>query len=153
VSTSTDAYIFCGILLDEEDELPWGEQYFEDNSEVKADDYVMPEDEQEWWLSLHDMRWESDEHYTQWHKRKSEFLNGSPVPFRAINYCSDSHPMIALAIPSTVRLAERGDPTIIEPGHLDLEEGELKHFIENIKKHKIAKSIQPRWYLASHWGK
>jgi hypothetical protein len=148
VSTSTDAYIFYGILLDEEDKLPWGCQ---DDEESEVDRDVMPEDHQEWWLSMHDIRWEEDESYTDWHKRKTEFLAENTIPFEEINYCSESCPMIALAIPSTVRVAERGDPTVIEPQFMTYGEEELNLFVENIRKHKIAKNIQPRWYLASYW--
>ncbi len=142
MGTSTDAYIFYGILLDEEQEIPWGGRGGSEG----------PEDVEEWWLELHGIKRDDLEHWNDWRERANKHLAHNPLPFEEVNYCSLESPMIALAVPSTVIKATRGDPTTIEQWDFVCSAGELLHFAANIKKLGIAEMPAPRWYLSSYWG-
>jgi len=143
MGTSTNANIFYGILLDEEQELPWG---------LSSDEEDKPEDVEEWWLNLHGIKRDDLEQWNDWRERVNKHLAHNPIPFEEVNYCSEEYPMIALAVPRTVITATRGDPTTIEQWDFVCSAGELLHFAANIKKLGIVEMPTPRWYLSSYWG-
>lgn len=141
---STDAILFFGIALPEEDfKLPWDSE-----DEDNYDDF------EDWLLKQYDiLRPENlsecgrDDYY----ERKSAFLK-SEAPAELVHHCSDSYTMYALAIPGTVTKAYRGSVEAVTM-YIPSKE-QIDAFIRFLEKYGIPHSGERDfgWKLVSYWG-
>lgn len=155
MSTSTDGIICCGILLGEDVEFPWEEEY--------------DGDEEEWWyheiclyekpFEIYDAAWKELPGITP--ERKQEywdhwfaFKEAHPLPITLVNYCHIDAPMYILAVPASTKRCSRGYPQEFEPTELVVTEQE-KNFLLNFCRKYLKEEIQItkiKWYLCSYWG-
>jgi len=84
------------------------------------------------------------------HKR--EFEKEHPLPITLINYCGGNHPLYIIALPETVRIANRGYPETFDPQELTVSMSEKAILIGFCKVHNIEFDSEPQWYLSSYWG-
>ena len=151
MSVSTDGLLFYGWLFEEGAEFPW-------------EDY----EEEEWWKQvagykkLHDLYDLYDrrgvfrpgvtpEMVTAEYEHQREWDKANPLPFKVVNYCSDSCPIYALAV-GEVLTAARGYPIALVPSDLVVDEMVIVKVREVCRAHGVNLDGEPKWYLASYWG-
>ena len=107
---STHGYLFYGIVFEEGAELPW-------------------DDLDDWWLARTGFKptfypfTEAGEfkegvegrQVDEYFQELQDWRDAHPCPITLINYCSNEVPMWAIAIPESLQVALRGDPTIVNP--------------------------------------
>lgn len=75
------------------------------------------------------------------------------APAELIRHCSGDYPMYFLAVPGTKKLARRGYPEAIDPGHMEVPAEKVSAFLEWCTKHGIEVPEEgPHWHLFSDWG-
>lgn len=156
MGVSTDGQICYGILLEEDQELPWDSGQWDGNIE-------------EWWLyaiqgyknpfELYTAKGNyiglkpSEEKINQYYAAQREFKKQCPaLPVEPINCCSCDFPIYILAIPSSCRSASRGYPEAFKPRDLDVsdDEDEIHALLAFCEEHGID-GDGPRWWLSSFW--
>lgn len=155
MGVSTNAQICYGIMLDEDAELPWDEDF---------------DDEYDWWLIevlgfkrsfemftpagdwIGGKRW-SEEKIKQYDEEMRDFEKSNPaLPITLVNYCSDDYSMYIIAIPETCNSARRGYPEKINPSSLVVTDEQKCKLIKFCETHGIDFEDEPQWYLSSYWG-
>lgn len=144
MGVSTDGQISYGLLLTEDQELPWDEEPYEGDIE-------------EWWCYevLGFTPSTSDEEIEVIIEEEEAFIkrNGK-IPISLVNACSGDYPTWIIAIPESILTASRGFPQIFNPMTL-AENAPLKWngILTNFCKHHGVKYTGvPQWYLSSYWG-
>ena len=154
MTVSTDGQICYGVLFDEGYEFPWEEE---------CSDGI-----EDWWCSickyeppfeLYDARGEyidgrrlSDERIHKYHANRRVFIERHPLPVSLVNVCSSDYPIWILAIPSTVRCANRGYPKTFEPSVLVVSEDKVDILLRFCEEHGLEYTGEPQWWLSSCWG-
>ena len=150
MGVSTDGQICYGIAFEEDFAFPWG-----DNLE-------------EWWTyKVHGFKhslelFDADGSYLNGRKptaaeteryygERRAFNATIPLPVQLVNYCSGDYPMYALAVPSTVLTASRGNPTVFEPSALTVTRSEKDALLKFLADHNIEAPSEPAWLLTSLW--
>ena len=157
-SIATIGQICYGILLDEEIELPWNDEKYDDGIsdwwlytvkgyespfEMFDDDGEYIGGEDRW--PIHKVR-----HYFE-HFRL--FSRENPIPVELINVCSHDFPIYIIALTDTRLVARRGTPTPFDPAKLEtVSLGQKEALIKFCDDYEIEYDGEPRWYLSSHWG-
>lgn len=156
MGTSTNGQICYGIVIgeDEDQELPWNDEKYEGDID-------------EWWLieacgykpsvELYDDagnylngREPTKEETSRYFEERREFEKAHPLPVVLVNYCSGDYPMYAIATPSSVITANRGNPTLFVPSLLDVAREEAEALQRFCAEHGIEGT--PQWMLTSYWG-
>lgn len=152
MGTSTNGQICYGVAFEEGFEFPWGDGEIED-----------------WWAyTVHGFKhsfelFDGDGNYlngskpskddvSRYFEERRAFDAAHQLPVELVNYCSGDYPMYALAIPSTVRKASRGNPTVIDPTTLAVSATEHEALLKFMADHAIEASDSPAWLLTSYWG-
>lgn len=157
MSTSTDGQICYGILFPEDYEFPWSTNEYEDDIDNwwrDVNGYVNPVE------SPFDDEGEYKPGYSQNDPRIHEYFKGpdawdkvNPLPVELVNYQSDECPAYILAVPSTVKIANRGYPVAFGPGIELVVSGEDRQaLIDFCSKYGLEVDAPPSWYLSSYWG-
>lgn len=158
MSTTTDGQICFGIAFEEEFEFPWKAEQFDGDIE-------------DWWrfTNLYKEPFEiyddndpsgyaggvkpSEEKILEYYTHRREWLKANQLPVVEVNYCSCDYPIYMLAVPSSVKNANRGNPLVFKPEELQVtpkEQLDLMTFCINYEI-EIGDS-NPEWYLSSYWG-
>ena len=154
MSTSTDAILFFGVLLDEDQELPW-----EDSDDEFGGWFIRNETA---WKPAKECYDENGEHLpgvteedvTQYW---AEFRDYEPKHFEIVYHCSYEYPMFGLALKDCTLRAYRGYPKVVNFGEIISAEKALalpddRQVLDDfIKKHGL-KVSEYGWYLVSMWG-
>ena len=177
MSTSTDGQICCGIMLEEGTELPWTTGEYEDDNDlggwwingicqfkpehpIYSDDATYEERmsvakthvDRENALYLHN-RQPTKEEYSLYFNEKKAFDLAHPLVVAEINYCSGDYPMIILAVPDSIKTADRGSPVAFDPAELIVSDEQVAALVEFCKTYDIdTGDEQPKWWLSSYWG-
>lgn len=133
---STDALIAFGVDHGEDANFPWG-----DDIEV-------------WWAKRNGIEEptspyeENKEAYRVYWREKHESMKTCPVEL--VRHCSQECPMWILAVPGTLRRANRGYPQNIGSSHM-VDEDKRVAFVRFCNEHKI--SLEGiGWLLFSDWS-
>jgi len=152
MGTSTNAYLFFGILIDEYDESfeelknDWEEKYaakvgLVDDSGLWNDDgeYAIPEGIE---------RKNAEENWKVFLKRKQDLIEELGITIDS--HCHREYPEYFVCISDSFISATRGNPEVIKFDELKKTEdiNKLKDFCELMG----LKYKEPKWYLASFWG-
>ncbi len=131
---STDAILFYGILLEEEDEVPAfiAEAGFED-----FDEYV----ESQSGLPLYG----EEGHSFEAHRAYKDSL-----PVEMIYHCSGDYPMYGLAVKGSKLRASRGHPITLENGLPNVSKDQEQAFLLWVSERGI-EADDPKWILCSNW--
>jgi hypothetical protein len=152
MGVSTDGQICFGILLPDEENLPWGE-----------------EDCKKWWREVNgytppfqiydkygdyiDGQKPKENIIDEYYKHQREWENLHPLPVELVNVCSGDYPMYIVAVPSSVSSARRGYPEAFNPDACKVSENEITSLIEFVRKYfPDLQFNNPQWYLSSYWG-
>lgn len=160
MSITNDGKICYGIKFGEDTEFPW------DNYLGK----ITGDDEEGWWLNVVLKYKPSFEIFNE----EGDFINGEKpcedvihkyynerfkfiednkkFPLKLVNYCSGSFPMYILAIPESLKCANRGYPLVITESNFHNEEKWNKFLIDFCKEYSLNYESEPEWYLSSYWG-
>jgi len=143
MGVSTDAILFFGIDLGENNEFPWIDE--EDGADVES--FIAAK----LGVSRPDCEYEGNEKLFSdyWNKRREVMRNlGCDVGW----HCSGSYPMCFVCLEKFNFSACRGYPQIIDPAVMQTVSAEdiqkLKDFCELIE----VEWQEPKWQLASYWG-
>jgi len=154
MGVSTNGQICFGIYFEEDAELPW------DESGDSLD---------EWWIEESGWVWEGDNPYTSqgeytpgfcdgdpridtYYNSRTEWKKSHPCPIVDVNYQSGDYPAYILAVPSTIKTANRGYPKVFSPGDLIVSLDEEKALLDFCNKYGLEYDTPPSWYLSSYWG-
>jgi len=158
MGVSTDGQICYGILLDEEVELPWGDDKYDDGIydwwvyTVKGYEppFEMFDDDGEYIGGESNWTTQQIDHYFEhlWLFRKQ-----NPLPVELVNVCSNDYPIYIIAAPETCVRATRGYPLPFEPSQLDnVSLAQKEELIKFCDDYEIEYDGEPQWYLSSYWG-
>ncbi len=156
MSTSTDGQISYGILFPEDYEFPWSASPFDG-------------DINEWWLVESGWKWDGDEPFTEdgelatgftsedprigeYFRRQREWKKSNPLPIAEINYQSGDVPAYILAVPSSIKTANRGYPEPFVPESLIVNGQDRQALIDFCVAYGLEMDAPPSWYLSSYWG-
>ena len=156
MGTSTNGQISYGIAFEEDFEFPWSEARegdidawwiydvlgFKHSTEIYADTksgYVG------------DAKPAKDV-ITAYYKEKEGFAKAHPLPVEIVNYCAGDYPMYILAVPSTIKTANRGDPTKFNPSELSVSDAGRDALLKFCADHGILHDEEPAWMISSYWG-
>ena len=151
MGVSTDAIICFGILLDEDSEYPFQDKDIED-----------------WWIydvlqfkhsiNIYDENGNYKDGYkppeeviSAYHRESIDFGKQNPPPVELVTHCSHDYPMYVLAIPGTVKKANRGYPVVLNPQELVVTNEQTKSLIDFCNEYNIEMKDKPNWYLVSMW--
>jgi hypothetical protein len=82
-----------------------------------------------------------------------EFDKQNPLPFIFDNYCHGDYPMHIIVVPSSRKVAYRGDPVKFDPNHvMHLDQDELKKIVDFLKKYDLFDKCLEGWWLYSYWS-
>lgn len=157
MSVSTDGQICYGILFDEDYEFPWSTDEYEDS------------DISYWWRDMNGYINPIESPYTEdgykpgytsgdprvneYYEHSYKWLESNPLPVELVNYQSGECPAYILAIPSTVKTANRGNPIAFSPGiELVVSGQDRQALIDFCTKYGLEINAPPSWYLSSYWG-
>ena len=155
MGTSTDAIICIGYDLDEDHELPWGEEESEH------------EDVDDWWREYSGFKAKcfkpfveggyapgvdrGDPRIGEWFAEKRAWDEDHPLPVEVVWHCSYDYPMYVVAIPGSVVTASRGEALdvsdLYQPTPEDI--AALKAFMRLIG---VEPEGEPKRILCSMWG-
>lgn len=151
MGVSTDGRICFGLLYEEGFDFPWDED---------------EKDIEDWWRDQHDWKpskevYDGDGNHLPgitkadieaFYKEQRDWDEAHPLPVEVVNVCSGDCPIYMLAIPSTVKTANRGYPVIIDINtDFQFKEGERQAFLDFIQTHELQTEHVPAWYLSSEW--
>jgi hypothetical protein len=147
MTTSTNGILCYGFIINEDVELPWKTDDYDNDFDNWYYTEVVPFKEPFEITSNTDSKIRQ-EYFSLYY----DFKQKNPAPFELVNYCSCDYPMFILAV-ARIK-ASRGDPTVINP--LELTEyskedtKDLKEFA--VKYNLIDETDSPSWWLCSYWG-
>ncbi len=152
MSVATDAQISVGLLLPEEQDVPW---------ECEAYNY----DYQEWWRQINDYKpsrpifdesgnWLNgmlaDESIVNtYYAERDEWDKNNPCPFEPVNCCSESCPRWILAIPELTIIANRGYPKPLNKFSQLVPIQDVTALLDFAKKYDF--NGEWGWWLSSYW--
>lgn len=157
MGVSTDGQICYGILIDEEEGLPWENEEF---------DWTI----ENWWRKLQGFQSSApilddegnylngveptEEQEAFYFKERKAFDQAHPLPlaFESVNVCSGNNPEYILAIPDTCLTANRGYPKSFAPGQLVVSEESRAALVKFCQDYEIATDGEPKWWLSSYYG-
>lgn len=158
MSTSTDGQICYGIMFDEDYEFPWSADDYEDGDISDwwrdVNGYVNPiespfTDDGDYKPGYH----QNDPRIDQYFAGQSAWDKLNPLPIELVNYQSGDYPAYIIAIPSTVKTANRGNPIVFSPGiELVVSGQDRQALIDFCTKYGLEINAPPSWYLSSYWG-
>lgn len=154
MTTSTNGQICYGVLLEEDQELPWQtKEWWNDIDRwwlfaiqgyknpfelfTAAGNWIEPKPTEE----------KRERYYAARYKFKEQCPS---LPVELVNCCSCDCPIYILAIPSSMRSASRGSPEAFKPRDLDVSDDEMHALLEFCEEHGID-GEGPRWWLSSLW--
>lgn len=152
MGVSTDGRICYGALFEEGTEFPWDED---------------GQDIEDWWRDQYD--WEpSKEVYDRagnylpgitradidaYYKERRDWLKEHPLPVELVNVCSGDCPIYILAVPGTVKTANRGYPVEIDKDvDFALDPKADIALVEFLQTHELEPEGPAKWYLSSEWN-
>ena len=150
MSTTTDGKIFFGVPFEEGFEFPWND--FEGIEAWWEDEWSFTPTVNPWDKEGNRTADYTDEKISQYFTEKRKFHADRPIPVVDVNYCSGEYPMIALAVPGSVKSASRGCPTAFDPGELVVDVVAKAAFFDFCTEYSIVPPQPPQWFLASYWG-
>lgn len=127
---STDALLFYGFLLKEED-VPWGD-----------------EDPERWLVKQLGLGSPSEQDPGYWARKRQALAD---LACTIETHCSGEYPMFAVIIKGTRSAAHRGDPVRFSPANLTIDpqwDAQLRAFATTFN----LPFEEPSWLLASYWG-
>lgn len=157
MTVSTNGQICYGVVIPEEDVLPWDLDGFDG-------------DIGHWWLHsvlgfqhsfemftpqgnwIGGEKWPQDK-IDEYYGEQRDFAEQSPkLPVELVNFCSYDYPIYVLAIPETCKSARRGYPERFVPTKLVFTDEQKEDLLEFCKTYEIEFEDGPAWYLSSFWG-
>ena len=155
MGVSTDGQICCGVLLEEEIELPWDADQWDGDIDA-------------WWRDINGFKhsrevFDADGHYLPGFSRQSDLdwyygeerdwdeLHGR-VPVELVNACSAEYPIWIVALPGSCHVARRGDPEKFDPTELCVEATVTAVLTDFLDRFGIEYDGAAAWYLSSYWG-
>ncbi len=137
MSTSTDAYLFYGVMLDEDtdflnEENDWDwERLYMIKLGIKEPDYT-----------------NDNKNYVIWRDKKNKIIKELGID--VVSHCSGDYPMYAVIIKETYKTAWRGSPVQIHSLDYSV------HWAKKINKFCEFMGIEINskigWWLCSYWG-
>lgn len=150
MGTSTNGQLCYGRVFEEGYEFPWSEEDIETwwEKELGFKPSITIYNEDGGYINgVKPPQSQLDLYY----KETRQFKLANPLPVELVNYCSGDCPEYILAIPSTIKTANRGYPVPLSP-NLFLEPNEAKAFYKFCDKYNLKSSQEDGWYLSSYWG-
>jgi hypothetical protein len=155
MGVTTDGQISYGVAFEEEFEFPWSEEregdiyawWIYDVLEFKHSTEIYADTKSGY---VGDVK-PAEDVITAYHKERREFSNAHPLPVEVVNYCAGEYPMHILAVPRTVKTANRGEPTKFDPEELTVTDAERDALLKFCADHGITHE-EPAWMLTSYWG-
>lgn len=129
---STNAMLFFGFHVGDEDELPEWLEFTEEIEDFDA------------WLA---MKAGLPKGGTYAEQRK--IAAGCPADL--FTHCSSDHPMYILGVRGAELIAHRGFPTEMSATHLEISQGKILRFKGWCAANNIPYE-EPKWWLCSYWG-
>lgn len=150
---STDAYICYGVIPNDDTGFPW----------MAEDNHY---DIDHWWLyeilgfrhsfELYDENFDyiggvkpPQEKVELYHKEQLDFQKHNPaLPVKIVRYGFGWEPLKILAVPSSVRIAYKCHPEMLNPPGLSISEQEKNGLIYFCRKFGIEVDDEPGWWLS-----
>lgn len=153
MGVSTNGQLCYGIIFEEGFEFPWDKGNYEGDMD-------------EWWMEVSGFKptmdiWDDDdtkkegvteEDKKRYYAERWKWCKDNPVPVERVNYCSGDCDMYILAIPSTIKTANRGYPEELTENALQIAGNAATKLVEFCEKYDIEIEEQPKWWLSSYWG-
>jgi len=157
MTISTNGQICFGVILDEDNELPWDAEDFDGDIDYwwtfavlglkRSFEMFTPDGD---WIG--GKEWPKDKSDQYYQERRDFEENNPKLPVELINYCSDEYPMYILAISETCYGARRGYPEKIIPVDLSVTNEQIAQLFDFCKTYGVKFEGEPAWYLSSYWG-
>lgn len=153
MSISTDGQICFGVLLDEDQHYPWDDYDGIEDWLLRAVFEYRPTKE----LFDIDGEWvdgkkPEQEVIDQYFIERRHFLENNPFPVELVNVCSGDCPIYILAIPESIKKAQRGYPESISPWKMNWNNRWEDDLLAFCDKYELAFSGTADWFLSAYWG-
>lgn len=159
MGVSTNGQICYGVCFEEGYKFPWDSEGNVTDEEdwwthvinkYPEPDFYLPEDQQT--PTNYHKPGVTDEQVSAYFREKREWFTQHPLPITMVNSCSGEYPMWILAIPSSVKTANRGFPQRFEPSDLVVSGADKAALLDFCKTYSLEFEGEPGWYLSSYWG-
>jgi len=152
MSISSDGHISYGYLMEDDTELPWGDDL--DNWWRKLNGYVPPF---EIYSDSHPSGYVGGKKPPQnkideYFDHRNAWDKDHPLPVEEVNSQSYDYPLWILAVPGTYKSVSRGYPESFEPSELKVDAAKLSALDAFIAAHNIKPVKGPAWFLGSLYG-
>lgn len=135
MTVATNAELRYGVIFDEDFGFPW--------EDIDGDGDTP---EEVWWRLVTGYTCDGEPDF----ERERAWMEEHPMPFQAVNYCSDGYPMWIIALPNFGYLAHRGHPHRISA--LSIPHSSDLHRFRSFLSEHLDCIEEPRWILSSYWG-